>query len=67
MICSLLVLLDQFHKSESDLPSRAKGIGESPTIGIPIALSRAIEVATGLKIRETPISPEYLLSSPGKK
>ena len=57
----------KFHKSESNLPSGAKGIGESPTIGIPIALSRAIEVATGLKIRETPISPEYLLSSADRK
>ena len=53
----------KFHKSESSLPSRAKGIGEAPTIGVPIALSRAIELATGLPINETPIKPDYLLSS----
>ncbi len=51
------------HKSESSLPSRAKGLGEAPTIGTPVALARAIEVATGLRIRETPINPEYLLSA----
>ncbi len=51
----------KFHKSESPLPSKAKGIGEAPTIGVPIALSRAIELATGKKILETPIKPEYLL------
>lgn len=53
----------KFHKSESPLPSKAKGIGEAPTIGVPIALSRAIELSTGLTIDETPIKPEYLLSS----
>ncbi len=51
----------KFHKSESPLPSKAKGIGEAPTIGVPIALSRAIEKATGKLIVETPIRPEYLL------
>lgn len=51
----------KFHKSESPLPSRAKGIGEAPTIGVPIALSRAIEKATGKAITETPIKPEYIL------
>ena len=53
----------KFHKSESALPSRAKGIGEAPTIGVPIALSRAIELSTGLPIDETPIRPDYLLSA----
>lgn len=53
----------KFHKSESPLPSRAKGIGEAPTIGVPIALSRAIELSTGLTIDETPIRPDYLLSA----
>ncbi len=51
----------KFHKSESPLPSKAKGVGEAPTIGVPIALSRAIELATGKTILETPIKPEYLL------
>ncbi len=51
------------HSSESTLPSKAKGLGEAPTIGTPVALSRAIEVATGLHITETPINPEYLISA----
>ncbi len=53
----------KFHKSESQLPSGAKGIGEAPTIGVPIALSRAIELSTGLPIDETPIRPDYLLKA----
>ncbi len=53
----------KFYKSESTLPSRAKGIGEAPTIGVPTALSRAIERATGLRIRETPLSMEYLMKA----
>ena len=51
------------HSSESTLPSKAKGLGEAPTIGTPVALSRAIEVATGLRITDTPINPEYLISA----
>ncbi len=51
----------KFHPSESTLPSKAKGIGEAPTIGVPIALARAIERSTGLKINETPIPLDYLL------
>lgn len=53
----------KFHKSESVLPSKAKGIGEAPTIGVPIALTRALETATGLKFTQTPIKPDDLLSS----
>lgn len=51
----------RFYKSESSLPSKAKGIGEAPTIGVPIALSRALEKAMGKKFNETPIRPEELL------
>lgn len=53
----------KIHKSESALPSKAKGIGEAPTIGVPIALTRALETATGLRFTKTPISPEDLLSA----
>lgn len=52
----------KFHPSESTLPSKAKGIGEAPTIGVPIALARAIERSIGLRINETPISLDYLVS-----
>lgn len=51
----------KYYKSESSLPSKAKGIGEAPTIGVPIALSRALEKAMGRKFNETPIRPELLL------
>jgi aerobic carbon-monoxide dehydrogenase large subunit len=44
----------------SPLPHGAKGLGESPTIGVPPALARAIEVATGHRIARTPIRPEDL-------
>ncbi|MCL4330212.1 MAG: xanthine dehydrogenase family protein molybdopterin-binding subunit [Candidatus Thermoplasmatota archaeon] len=47
--------------TRSDLPHGAKGVGESPTIGVPIALARAIENATGVPIRETPIRQELLV------
>ena len=36
-------------------------LGESPTIGVPTALARAIEKASGKRIRETPIRPEHIL------
>jgi carbon-monoxide dehydrogenase large subunit len=51
----------KYYKSESTLPSKAKGIGEAPTIGVPIALSRALEKALGREFNETPIRPEMLL------
>ena len=51
----------KYYKSESSLPSKAKGIGEAPTIGVPIALSRALEKATGRKLNETPIRAGLLL------
>lgn len=51
-----------FEESRSSLPSGAKGVGESPTIGVPPALCRAIELSIGKRIRETPIRIETLLS-----
>ena len=55
---------DKFHihiaENPSDVPSHAKGLGESPTIGTPSALARAIELNTGRRVRITPIGPDYL-------
>ena len=48
--------------TRSNLAIGTKGVGESPTIGTPIALSRAIENVTGVKIFETPIKQELLIS-----
>lgn len=39
---------------------RVKGVGEAPTIGVPPALIRALEVALGRRLRHTPLSPEEL-------
>lgn len=51
----------KFADSTSILPHGAKGVGESPTIGVPCAVVRAIEKTTGKRIRETPVRPEMLL------
>ncbi|EQB64484.1 MAG: hypothetical protein AMDU3_IPLC00004G0062 [Thermoplasmatales archaeon I-plasma] len=45
----------------SSLPHGAKGLGESPTIGVPTALIRAIEKASGKRLRKTPVTPEELI------
>ncbi len=44
----------------SALPHGAKGVGESPTMGIPPAAIRAIEKTVGRRIRETPIPIELI-------
>jgi aerobic carbon-monoxide dehydrogenase large subunit len=44
----------------SSLPHGAKGVGESPTMGIPPAALRAIETVIGKRLRETPIPIEIL-------
>lgn len=48
-------------ETTSTLATGAKGVGESPTIGIPPALSRAIENQTGVHIIETPVRQELLV------
>ena len=48
-------------ENPSELPHRAKGLGEMPTIIVPVALVRAIERATGVRIRNTPLLPEDFL------
>ncbi|HXX72382.1 MAG TPA: xanthine dehydrogenase family protein molybdopterin-binding subunit [Candidatus Acidoferrales bacterium] len=40
------------------LPHGAKGVGESPTLGVPPAAVRAIEKLVGRRLRETPIPIE---------
>ena len=47
----------------SKLPHGAKGVGESPTIGVPPALVRAIETLTGKHLNHTPILPGELVDS----
>ncbi|MCL5874068.1 MAG: xanthine dehydrogenase family protein molybdopterin-binding subunit [Candidatus Thermoplasmatota archaeon] len=49
-------------ENRSSLPHGAKGLGESPTIGVPTALIRAIEKASGKRLRRTPVTPEELIS-----
>ena len=42
------------------MPHRARGLGEAPTIGVPIAVVRARKVS-GKRIRHTPVKPEELV------
>jgi carbon-monoxide dehydrogenase large subunit len=51
-------------KDVSDLPHGAKGVGESPAIGVPPALVRAIERGVGKRLRHTPIPMEELAGIP---
>jgi carbon-monoxide dehydrogenase large subunit len=44
----------------SSLPHGAKGVGESPTMGVPPAAMRAIERIVGKRLRETPIPLESI-------
>ncbi len=46
----------------SPLAHGAKGVGESPTIGVPPAATRALEVALGRRFTSLPIEPEKLWS-----
>ena len=45
----------------SSLPHGAKGVGESPTMGVPPAAVRAIEKLVGRRLRETPIPIEITM------
>jgi len=47
-----------FAEHPSPTLTQAKGLGESPTIGVPPAVVRAIELVVGRRIRKTPISLE---------
>ena len=51
-------------RSASDLPHGAKGVGESPAIGVPPALVRAIERRVHKRLRRTPVRLEELARVP---
>ncbi len=51
----------------SSLPHGAKGVGESPTMGVPPAALRAIEKIVGKRLRETPIPIESLTPAQGQR
>jgi len=50
--------------TRSNAPHGAKGVGESPTIGVPPALMRALERQVGRRLTHTPLRPEELLAPP---
>ncbi len=45
----------------SIMPHHAKGVGEAGTVGMPPAVVRAIEKASGKRIKRTPVSMEELI------
>ncbi|HII40502.1 MAG TPA: xanthine dehydrogenase family protein molybdopterin-binding subunit [Thermoplasmata archaeon] len=49
-------------KTRSNTPHGAKGVGESPAIGVPPALVRAVERQAGHRLTETPLRPEVLVA-----
>ncbi len=51
----------QIIENSSRMPHHAKGLGEAPTIGVPVALVRAIEKVSGRRINHTPVKPEELM------
>ena len=40
-----------------DGPFGAKGVGEPPVVGVPAAVANAIAAATGLRMRDLPMTP----------
>lgn len=48
-------IIPLFTEIPSEMPSKAKGVGESPTIGVPPATVRAIEQLINKRLRKTPI------------
>jgi carbon-monoxide dehydrogenase large subunit len=48
-------------RNPSSLPHGAKGVGESPTMGVPPAAVRAIEKLVGRRLRETPLPIEVTM------
>ncbi len=44
----------------SPAPSKAKGLGEAPTIGTPAALARAVELITRNRVVDTPVRLEEI-------
>ena len=56
------VVMTANHRSS--LPHGAKGVGESPTIGVPPAAVRALELALGKRLAHLPIESEQLWAFP---
>jgi carbon-monoxide dehydrogenase large subunit len=56
------VVMTAHHRSS--LPHGAKGVGESPTIGVPPAAVRALELAAGKRLANLPIESELLWAVP---
>ena len=56
------VVMTANHRSS--LPHGAKGVGESPTIGVPPAAARALELALKKKLANLPIESEQLWAVP---
>ena len=50
-------------KTRSNTPHGAKGVGESPAIGVPPALVRAVERQAGRRLTATPLRPDGLVAS----
>jgi carbon-monoxide dehydrogenase large subunit len=48
--------------ANSTPPDQPRGIGESPTMGVPPAAIRAIEKLTGVRLTRTPVRPEDVSS-----
>ena len=56
-------IVARWAEHPSTLPHGAKGVGESPTIGVPPALARAIETRTGIPITDLPVRMTLLTRS----
>lgn len=41
----------------------AKGLGEAPVVGIPAAVANAVRDATGVRVRQLPLTPERIWSA----
>jgi CO/xanthine dehydrogenase Mo-binding subunit len=49
------------ENAESTHPFGAKGIGEPPIVGIAPAVAHAVDNATGVRVRTSPLTPERVL------
>ena len=48
-------------ENPSWMPHHARGVGEAPTVGVPVAVVRAIEKVSGKRINHTPVKPQELI------
>ncbi len=55
------------EKPQHDGPFGAKGVGDAPPVGVAAAISNAIFDATGVRIKELPITPEKVLKALDEK